>query len=319
METLETMRLFVRVAQSDSFSAAGRACGLSPASVSRRISALESGFGVRLVNRTSRRHALTEAGQLYLEKATRILADIDALAGQLSEHQAKPQGLLHVHTRAGVAHQFLAPLLPDFLARYPDIRLKLSLTEEARDLVEHNIDVAIRLGNADEPLLALRKLADAAERIMFASPDYLKQHPPIKTPEDLLQHNCLTWPLDGRFEDGDAVWQFRRGDSRRELRVSGNLQVNNSEVLRQAALAGLGIVLLPVWCVAEELAAGKLCRVLPQWEATPTTFDHCIYAVYQRSRHVPPKIRAFVDFLAQALRAPDGARKRRHGLPLAAE
>ncbi|WP_187830197.1 LysR family transcriptional regulator [Siccirubricoccus phaeus] len=310
------MRLFVRIAQSESLSAAGRAFGLSPASVSRRVNALESEFGVRLINRTSRRHALTEAGQLYLEKATRILADIDALAGQLSQHQARPRGLLHVHARVAVGHHFLAPLLPEFLARYPEVTLKLWLTEEPRDLVENGIDVAIRLGNAGEPLLALRKLADASERILFASPDYLARHGPIRAPEDLLRHNCLTWPLDGRHEDGHAVWQFRGPGGRRELRVAGNLQVNNGEMLREAALAGLGIALLPVWCVAGEIAAGRLERVLPSWQATPTTFDHGIYAVYQRHRHMPPKIRAFVEFLAQALRNPAG---RSGAFPLAAE
>jgi DNA-binding transcriptional LysR family regulator len=317
METLETMRLFARIAQSESLSAAGRAFGLSPASVSRRVAALEGEFGVRLINRTSRRHALTEAGQLYLEKATRILADIDALAGQMSEHQARPRGLLHVHTRAAVGHYFLTPLLPDFIGRYPEITLKLWLTEEPCDLVENGIDVAIRLGNADEPLLAMRKLADASERILFASPAYLARHPPVRAPEDLLQHNCLTWPLDGRHEDGSALWQFRGPGRRRELRVSGNLQANNGQLLRQAALAGLGIALLPAWYVAGEIAAGRLARVLPDWQATPTTFDHCIYAVYQRHRHVPPKVRAFVEFLAHALRA--SAVGREAGWRLAAE
>ena len=317
METLETMRLFVRIAQSESLSAAGRAFGLSPASVSRRVNALESQFGIRLINRTSRRHALTEAGQLYLEKATCILADIDALAGQLSEHQARPRGLLHVHTRVAIGQRFLAPLLPEFLARFPEITLKLSLTEEARDLVENGIDISLRLGNAAEPLLAIRKLTDASERILFASPDYLARHPPLQAPEDLLRHNCLTWPLDGRHEDGHALWQFRGPGGARELRIAGTLQANNAEVLREAALAGLGIPLLPVWCVAADLAAGRLQRVLPAWQATPTTFDHCIYAVYQRHRHMPPKIRAFVDFLAQALRAAGAAQPANQ--PMAAE
>ena len=317
METLETMRLFVRIAQSESLSAAGRAFGLSPASVSRRVNALESQFGIRLINRTSRRHALTEAGQLYLEKATCILADIDALAGQLSEHQARPRGLLHVHTRVAIGQRFRAPLLPEFLARFPEITLKLSLTEEARDLVENGIDISLRLGNAAEPLLAIRKLTDASERILFASPDYLARHPPLQAPEDLLRHNCLTWPLDGRHEDGHALWQFRGPGGARELRIAGTLQANNAEVLREAALAGLGIPLLPVWCVAADLAAGRLQRVLPAWQATPTTFDHCIYAVYQRHRHMPPKIRAFVDFLAQALRAAGAAQPANQ--PMAAE
>jgi DNA-binding transcriptional LysR family regulator len=168
--------------------------------------------------------------------------------------------------------------------------------------VENGIDVAIRLGNADEPLLAMRKLADASERILFASPAYLVRHRPVRAPEDLLRHSCLTWPLDGRHEEGDALWQFHGPSGRRELRVSGNQQVNNTETLREAALAGLGIALLPVWCVAGEITTGQLIRVLPECQVTPTTLDHCIYAVYQPHRHVPPKVRAFVDFLAQSPR-----------------
>lgn len=192
MEPLETMRLVVRIAQSASMSAAGRAFGLSPASVSRRVAALEGEIGVRLINRTSRRHALTEAGQLYLEKATRILADIDALAEQLNEHQTEPRGLLHVHTRVAVGQHFLAPLLSEFLGRHLAVTLKLWLTKDPCDLVENGIDVSLRLGNADEPMLAMRKLTDASERILSASPACLARHPPVRAPEDLLHHDCLT-------------------------------------------------------------------------------------------------------------------------------
>lgn len=306
METLQSMRLFVRVANSDSFSAAGRAFGLSPASVSRHVNALETQLGVRLVHRTSRQLALTEAGQLYLQKATRILADIDALTEQVAQHQARPRGLLHVHTRVAIGRDYLGPLLPGFLARYPEVTVKLFLTEEPRDLIGNNIDIAIRLGNLDEPHLAVRKLSDAAERILFASPAYLEAHGEVDQPEALLRHNCLTWPLDGRFEDGHALWQFRDARGVRELRVTGGLQVNNGDVLREAALAGIGIALLPRWAVAEDLAAGRLRRVLAQWQVTPTTFDHGIYAVYQRTRQIPPKIRVFVDYLVQALRGTPG-------------
>ncbi|PZW37841.1 DNA-binding transcriptional LysR family regulator [Humitalea rosea] len=316
METLQGMRLFVRVANSESFSAAGRAFGLSPASVSRSINTLETQLGVRLVHRTSRQLALTEAGQLYLHKAVLILADIDALTEQVAQHQARPRGLLHVHTRVSIGRDYLGPLLPGFMTRYPEVTVKLFLTEEPRDLLDNNIDIAIRLGNLDEPDLAVRKLSDAAERILFASAAYLDRHGALDEPEALLRHNCLTWPLDGRFEDGHAVWQFRDVRGVRELRVTGGLQANNGDVLREAALAGMGIALLPIWCIAADLAAGRLRRLLPQWEVTPTTFDHGIYAVYHRTRHVPPKIRVFVDYLVQALHhAPAGPPPRARALP----
>lgn len=306
METLQNMRLFVRVAQAGSFSAAGRAVGLSPASISRHINAMEETLGVRLINRTSRRLALTEAGHLYLEKATHICELADALVDQVSELQSSPRGLLHVHTRVAVGTQYLAPVLPAFLSRYPEITLKLLLSEEPRDLIENKIDVSIRLGNLDEPLLVCRRLGSGSQRILFASPAYLARHPEIREPEDLIDHNCLTWPLDGRHEEGQGCWRFRDASGTRELRLSGTLQVNNAEVLRHAVLAGLGIALLPIWCIADDLASGRVVRILPKFQVTPTTFDHSIYAVYQKTPHLPPKIRVFIDFLASALRHPPG-------------
>jgi DNA-binding transcriptional LysR family regulator len=305
METLQTMRLFVKVAENGSFSAAGRAVGLSPASVSRHMSALEQTLGVRLISRTSRKLALNDVGQTYLRRTTEILAQIDELTDQVSEHQASPCGLLHVHARVAVGTHFLAPVLPGFLSRYPNVTVKLWLTEEPRDLVANKIDIAIRLGNLDEPLLAVRKLCAAGPRVLFASPTYLASRPKIVKPEDLLRHNCLTWQLDGRFEDGHAVWRFRSAEGTKELRLAGNLQVNNAEALRDIAVAGAGIALLPEWCIADDLASGRLCRVLPQYDATPTTFDHSIYAVYQKSSRLLPKIRVLVDYLVAALRHSD--------------
>lgn len=320
METLQTMRLFMKVADLGSLSAAGRASGLSPASVSRRINALEQSLGVRLINRTSRRLALTEIGQLFRERGSEILGQLDELTDRVCEHQATPRGMIHVHARVSVGEAFVVPALPSFLAAYPDVKVKLWLTEEPRDVIENYIDVAIRLGNLDEPLLAVRKLVSGEPRILFASPGYLDCRPPIRRPEDLLQHNCLTWPLDGRFEDGHAVWKFREGGSIRELRVGGNLQMNNSELLKRATLAGVGIALLPRWCMAEDLAAGRLRRVLAEVEVTPTTFDHHIYAVFQRATHTPRKIRTLIDHLVQFNRAgvqprdAETAKARRSGL-----
>ncbi|TNC12714.1 LysR family transcriptional regulator [Methylobacterium terricola] len=303
METLHMMRLFMRVADSDSLSAAARSCGLSPASVSRQINALEQELGVRLINRTSRRLALTEIGQLYRERGSAILSQLDELTDRVSQHQASPHGVIHVHSRVSVAEHFVIPVLPSFLSAYPDVRVNLWLTEESRDLVENNIDVAIRLGNLDEPQLAVRKIASGAPRILFASPAYLSARPPIRCPEDLRSHNCLSWPLDGRFEDGHAIWRFKDNDQTQEVRVRGTVQINNTNLLVHLALAGLGIVLLPIWTVAGHLSADRLQRILPDIDVTPTIFDHQIYAVFQRSSYTPRKIRAFIDHLVRANRS----------------
>jgi len=297
MEAPRNLRLLVKVVQSGSFSAAGRALGLSPASVSRQINALETDLGVRLFYRTSRKLTVTEAGHLFYDRALEIVERFGELDSMLAEHHASPRGLLHVHTRTAVGLQFLARALPRFQERFPEVTVKLLLTEDHRDLIEHKIDVAIRLGNLDEPSLAVRKLWDASPRILFASRGYLEGHAPIRRPEDLLEHNCLTY-LDGRYDDGYASWRFRTAEGTKELRVHGTLQVNNAEVLRQSVLDGVGVALLPVWCLGDAFSDGRLVQVLPDYSVTPVnTFDHSIYVVYEKSRQVPPKVRAFVNFL----------------------
>lgn len=301
MESLRDVRLFAKVVHAGSFSAAGRQCGLSPAAVSRRISMLEQSLGVRLIYRTSRKLTLTEAGQTLFENAIKILNQVDELQSVISEYQLSPRGLLHIHTRVAIGVQFLSKVLPRFQAEYPEVQVKLWLTEDHQDLIENKIDVAIRLGNLDEPSLAVRRLWDGSPRMLLASPDYVKRHPPITHPSDLTRHNCLTY-LDGRFDDGRALWRFKKGDEEIEMRVSGTLQVNNPEVLRQSVLAGLGVCLLPLWCFENDFEEGRIVQVLPQYAVTPSTFDHHIYIVFERSRYVSPKIRAFVDFLSESPR-----------------
>lgn len=302
MESLRDVRLFTKVVHARSFSAAARQTGVSPAAVSRRISMLEQDLGVRLIYRTSRKLTLTEAGQTLYESAVKILNQVDELNSVISEYQDSPRGLLHVHTRVAIGSQFLGKILPKFQARYPDIQVKLWLTEDHQDLIENKIDVAIRLGNLDEPSLAVRRLWEGSPRILVASPEYLRRSPAVVHPNDLPQHNCLTY-LDGRFDDGRALWRFRGCGEDLEIRVSGTLQVNNAETLRESALAGSGICLLPVWCFEDDLAEGRIEQLLPQYEATPSTFDHHIYIVFEKSRYVSPKVRAFVDFLSECARS----------------
>lgn len=305
MQSFRDLRLFLKVIQTGSFSAAGRATGMSPAAVSRRINQLEQELGVRLLYRTSRKLTLTEVGTIYRQKAAEIVDRIDHLDGIVSEYQDTPRGLLHVHTRVSMGVMFLAKALPEFQRQYKDIQVKLWLTEDPRDLIEHKIDVALRLGNLDEPSLAVRKLWDASPRCLFASPAYLAASPPLETPQDLANHNCLTY-LDGKFEDARAHWRFRNahGDMD-EVEVSGTLQVNNPEVLRQSVLAGLGICLLPQWCFERDVEEGRVVRLLPEYSITATTFDHHFYIVYERSRYISPKIRVFVDFLVKRFRELD--------------
>lgn len=315
MQSLRDIRLFLKVIQAGSFSAAGRHTGQSPAAVSRRISMLENELRVQLLYRTSRKLSLTEVGKTFADRAGEIVDQIDELEELVGEYRDTPQGLLHVHTRSNIGMRYLSPALVEFQRKYPDIHVKLWLTEDPQDLVKNKIDVAIRLGNLDEPSLAVRRLWTAGPRVIVASPDYLASHPPITCPQDLALHNCLTY-LDGKFEDGLALWRFRKDDQPEiEVRVRGTLQVNNAEILHESVVNGVGLCLLPTWVYEDDLRSGRLLRVLSDYETTPSTFDHNFYIVYDRSRYVSPKIRAFVDFCADYFRTLQRDRASEDGLP----
>jgi DNA-binding transcriptional LysR family regulator len=297
MDTLFSMQLFLRVVQAGSFSAAGRQVGLSPASVFRHINALEDRLGTRLLNRTSRKLSMTEAGALYCSGVDQILAEMNDIETQVAQLQVAPHGTLRVHCRMSLGAQHLAPALPAFLARYPDLRIDLSLTDRCADLAEENIDVAIRIGKMPDSPLLVRKIASST-RIVCASPAYLDAHATPEHPTDLAAHNCLAF----RGPAAQAVWRFLDGKALIEMHVSGSLQADNAEVLRLAALGGLGVALLPEWCIGADLKAGRLRALLPGFEATPFSFDSGIYVVTQKSRHRSMKVQLFIDFLIRLFR-----------------
>ena len=295
MDNVKAMRLFLTVVQKGSLSGAGRQSGLSPASVSRQITALEDDLGVRLLNRTSRRLSLTEAGQVYLEHAERLLQDIDELRDAVSQMAVKPRGTLRIQSRISLGTQHVAPLIPTFLALYPDLKIDLWLTDNDLDLTEHGIDLAIRTGNLSDSTLIGRRLA-SSPRVICASPEYWAEHGKPATPEALMDHNCLTY----RFEFGTAaaLWQFRIDTGQSiNIQVAGNFQTNNGEALRVATLSGLGVAMLPAWSVKDHLKAGSLERVLSDYETTVSDLDFGIYAVYLSRRNLSAKTRLFVDHL----------------------
>ncbi|MFT5098997.1 MAG: DNA-binding transcriptional LysR family regulator [Candidatus Azotimanducaceae bacterium] len=296
MDHFKTMRLFLTVVQIGSLSGAGRQFGLSPASVSRQITALEDDLGVRLLNRTTRRLSLTEAGKAYLERAERLLQDIDELRDAVSQLAVRPRGTLRIQSRISIGTQHVAPLIPAFLAQYPDLKIDLWLTDTDLDLSEHGIDLAIRTGNLADSTLIGRRLA-SSPRVVCASPQYWAEHGRPRTPEALMDHNCLTY----RFEFGTAaaLWQFRKDEGRSiNLQVAGNFQTNNGQALRLATLSGLGVALLPAWSVKEHLMAGTLERVFSDYETTVSDLDFGIYAVYLSRRNLSVKIRLFIDHLS---------------------
>ena len=292
MDGLQPMRIFVSVVQNGSLSSAGRQLGLSPASVSRHISALEQSLGCRLVNRSSRRLTLTEAGELYYGKVEHILHQIAEANDSVSELQKVPRGTLRVHTRMLVGHLVIVPALPAFLASHPDVKVDLLLSNHTVDLVERNIDVDIRIGKlADSSLVAKRLVV--AERMLCAAPGYLDAHPAVAVPADLADHNCLTY----RINVGRTVWRFIDGaGAMQEVPVGGSLQSDNGLALLNATLAGVGVALMPDWAVRDAIADGRLRRLLPHVRVSHIEFDNGVYAVHQRT-HMSAKVRAFIDFL----------------------
>jgi DNA-binding transcriptional LysR family regulator len=296
LDWMQPMRIFVSVVQNGSLSSAGRELGLSPASVSRHIGALEESLGCRLVNRTSRKLTLTEAGELYYAKVGDILQQIAEANASVSELTSQPRGTLRVHSRVLVGHLHVMPVLPEFLARFPDVTVDLLMSNWVIDVVEQNIDVDIRIGKLVDSSLVARKLS-SSERIVCAAPRYLDAHPPINAPSDLAAHNCLTY----RINVGRTVWRFLDGGGvLQEISVAGNLTTDNGYALLTATLSGVGIALMPDWSVRDHLAAGRLRRLLPEYRVSHVEFDNGSYAVFQKSKHMSAKVRAFIDYLAAA-------------------
>ena len=297
MDVLGAMRLFTKVVETGSFSETARRLDLDQSSVSRQIGALEDRLGVRLLNRTTRRLNLTEAGRLYYERAGAIVAEVEDADAAVSQLSGSPRGVLRINAPVVFGRLQLAPALPKFLGRYPEVKIDLTLTDHYVDLIEEGSDVAIRMGEPRPSSLIARKLADNPWAIC-GSPDYLERSGSPATPEDLVAHNCLTRrPQAG----GTFVWQFEGADGRHEVAVSGNLRTNNSEILRAAAIGGMGLVRLSEWIVRPEIRAGSLRLVLEDYEVSPMGSEGPIYAVFPHSRHVSAKVRAFVDFMAERL------------------
>ena len=290
-DALNEMSVFARVVATGSLSAAARELGLSPAMVSRRLAGLEGRLGVRLLNRTTRSLHLTDEGASYYEACTRVLAEIAEADAAVSAGRQEPRGALRVALPASFGNQYVAPLVPQFAERYPQVQLALSLSDRNVNLVEEGFDLAIRIANLADSSLAARKLAPN-RRVVCATPAYLARHGVPRTPQDLAQHNCL---LAGDFA---STWEYKGPDGKPgSVRITGRYVCDNWEVLREWALAGLGVALKSTWDVRRHLEDGSLVTLLPGY-AFHT--DVAIWAVYPHRRHLPAKTRAFIDFLANS-------------------
>jgi len=284
------MNAFVRVAERGSFAAAATDLGLTPSALSKLVTRIEDRLGVRLLTRSTRKLALTAEGELFVARSRDILASIEAAEAEVTAASERPRGHLRVSVGTAVAKQILGPALPVFLDRYPDITVELHVSDRQADLVAEQIDVAIRSGALGDSTLVARKLSEAT-RVITASPLYLEKHGAPRVPADLLQHNCLTLPGPAWSQ-----WPFHTHEGINRLAVSGSFTSDNADLLFDMAVSGLGIARLADFMVARAVREGALVRLLED-SHVPESFP--IHALTVPGRHRAPRIRAFVEFVAE--------------------
>lgn len=297
MDKLLAITLFVEAVDARGFSAAARKLGLATSSVSRAIDALESELGATLLNRSTRQISVTDAGARYYHKARRLLEDLAEADAEVADRGLEPVGSLRVCVPVEFGRRLIAPHLGRLLKQYPGLALDISLSDRFDDLLDGRFDVAIRLGEAaTDAEVVCRHLADF-RRWSVASPAYLATHGQPERPEQLATHACL------RFSYGAArqVWCFKRLDEQIDVPIQGRLRSDNADVLRQAALDDTGIALLADWLVAEDVRAGRLVRVLPEWQCNPDQASHGINALYLPNHRGSRRVTAFIDFLQEVL------------------
>ena len=295
MNLFSNLELFVKTIEVGNFSALGRQLDMAPSSISRQINTLEEELGVRLLQRTTRNISLTEAGQIYYERVSKILGDLEEAQLAITQLQASPKGVLRLNVAIPFGERNIVPLIPEFLALYSDLKIDLVLEDRAIDLVEERVDLAIRIGRLGDSSIVARKLADN-QFVVCASPQYFTAHGRPDVPEDLSHHNCI---INKNIHNSD-IWQFCKGNSTRKISVSGNFLANTGGALYRAMLSDLGIAALPTWFVGEDIQQGKLQRVLEDYEVNlPAMTDSAIYALYPAGQYLPPKVRVFIDYLIE--------------------
>lgn len=286
------LEVFAATVQGGSFSAGGRALGLTPSAVSRAIDRIETRLGVRLMLRTTRALTLTAEGQAYLRAARRILADLDDAEREIAD-QGAPRGRLRVSAALAHGRQCVVPLLGDFSHLYPHILVDISLSDAIADIASGEADVAIRFGVLADSAMTARRIGQTG-RTIVASPEYLARRGTPQVPEDLHDHNCLNF----NFRRAEPIWPFRKDGRDYALTVQGNIEANNGETLVQLALAGVGVARVGNFSVAVELAAGRLVSVLDAFN--PGDVEQ-IHAVFVGGTNLPARVRVFIDYIASRL------------------
>ena len=286
------MSVFVAAVDAGGFSAAARQMDLTPSAVSKQVSRLETRLGARLLNRSTRRISLTAAGREFYDRARAILADIDEAERAVGEASAAPQGTLRVTASISFGQRQIVPLIPEFTARFPDVRVEVIFSDRMIDIVEDGVDVAVRVSApSDSALIARRLVPD--RRIVCAAPDYIRRHGAPATPDDLARHNALIYSTV--YSD---AWRFEGPSGTHTVRVSSSFAANSGEAIRDMALGGHGVARLATFLVGPDIKAGRLVELLPDWRDPQ---ENIIHAVFPSRRLVPPATRAFVDYLVEKM------------------
>lgn len=294
MSYLESLRVFVRVIELGSITAGGRDLRLSPAVASNRIKDLENRFGVRLLNRTTRKLTSTEIGRAFYDHARRVIDTLDEAEAMVSSFSGKPQGVIRLTAPLGLGRRLIAPLIPPFSHENPGVEFRLRLSDRNVNIVEDAIDLAFFLGDPEDSTLKWRKIADCP-RMLVASPEYLAAHGTPEQPEDLADHNCLLlrYPRSPEY-----FWVLQAPDGPRKMMVSGRFDTDDGDVLTAWALAGEGIANRPFYEVADDIEAGRMVNVLPDAPPMPAQFG----CLTPHRRLQDPKVRMFADYAVRELK-----------------
>lgn len=290
MDRLNCMNTFVKAVELGSISAAANELDLSPQLAGKHIRMLEEGLGIKLLNRTTRQQSLTDGGQRFYERAKHILAEMSAAEDLIAETRAEPRGRLRISAPITFGSHGLAPVIAEFLRRYPEVTVDLSLTNRTVDLVEEGFDAIFRTGDLPDSSLIARRLAPY-RMTLCAAPSYIQRMVSLQTPMDLQQHECLIFSHTSMRTE----WVFDGSEGRVTVPMNGRFVTNSGEALRAAGVAGMGVLLQPYELVADEIQAGRLVRLLPEYES-PSRALHVLYA---SDRQMTPKLRSFLDFVVQ--------------------
>lgn len=289
MDTLDGLKTVVAVVETNSFTAASDRLGISKALVSKYVGEVENQLGIRLFNRTTRQLALTDSGRRYYEQALILLEQFSAMVDNVTGEQTAPRGLLRISAPVTFGEMRLAPLLPKFIALYPDLTIELVLTNGAIDMLEEGIDVRLRIGGVDDSNMIARHLTNFP-LVLSASPNYVQENGLPTTPEQLGEHHCI---IDSNFRIGKQ-WPFISPKGQAEtINVQSGVAVNSPQAVREVAIADGGIAMTPNFIVEDALADGRLLRVLPEY----TTLEFGLFAIYPHRKYVAKKVRCFIDFV----------------------